>query len=224
MSGEILVYDDDFTRKVTFSTTPEGGYGWTIADTSTSGTPTYATIDDNSGLAKLLLDNTNEVQNVCLYHGDRLSFALANILRVEMIALVGGLASSASIAFGLGSARNDTLDSVATNAWFRLEGAGGGILCETDDGTRDVDDVATGLTLGTTRRRFEIDFQRGLSNVQFNVSDAYSLKPAARSQTFDMSAASSAKVQPLIQIQKTAATDVPYISIDRFRIEWKRSA
>ena len=122
--------------------------------------------------------------------------------------------------FGVASARNDTADSVGEHAWFRMEGANSTTLvyCESDDGTRDVNDISSGTTLGTTYKKFVIDFSGGKSDVKFYIDGA----PVAASQTFDMSAYSSG-LQPLIQLQKAANTNADVCTVDYVRIRSRRS-
>ena len=157
----------------------------------------------------------NEVENLCLYTGDVLPFYLNQIRYVEFLAKVGATIGSAStLAFGIGSARNDTLDSVATNAWFRMEGGTSTtlVVVETDDGTTDLDDKATGATLSTTIKQFRIDFTAGLADVRFFIDGAR----VASGTTFSMAAASSSqKVQPIIQISKTASTNTTALNIQK---------
>jgi len=93
------------------------------------------------------------------------------------------------------------------------------VYVETDDGTRDNDDVATGATLGTSYKEFVIDFTGGKSNVKFYIDGAR----VAASTTFDMSGYSSG-LQPIIQLQKAANTNVDAVSIDYVEVVCKRRA
>ena len=83
------------------------------------------------------------------------------------------------------------------------------VTAETDDGTTDRDDIATGAVLGTTYKTFRIDFTKGKSNVKFFIDEA----PVATSTVFNMSAATSS-LQPMIQIQKAANTNVNAVTLD----------
>lgn len=127
--------------------------------------------------------------------------------------------SGSTLAFGLASARNDTLDNVAANAWFRMEGANSTTLvyCESDDGVNDNDDKSSGVTLGTTPKEFVIDFTGGKSNVKFYIDGIR----VATTTTFDMSNYSSG-LQPLVQIQKAANTNVNGVVVDYVKIVAKR--
>jgi hypothetical protein len=81
----------------------------------------------------------------------------------------------------------------------------------------DNNDVSTGLTLGTTYREFVIDFTGGKSNVKFYVDGIR----VAASTTFDMSGYSSG-LQPIIQLQKAANTNVDSVVIDYISVTSKR--
>jgi galactose mutarotase-like enzyme len=127
--------------------------------------------------------------------------------------------SGSTLVFGLGSARDDTPDSVTAHAWFRMEGANSTTLvyAESDDGTRDVNDISTGVTLGTTFKRFVIDFTGGKSDVKFYIDG----QRVCASQTFDMSAYSSG-LQPIFQLQKAANTNADSFVCDYIKVECKR--
>lgn len=200
------------------------GGPWVKADTSAAGAPTV------SGLAggglRMLLASTTEVENLCVYHGDALTFDIDDIISAEFaVKTVATLDSATSIAFGLCSARNDDPDALAAHASFRLI-ANNNVLVETDDGTSDNDDVATGLTLGTGWKRFKIDFasrnttmeppsvSRGRkSNIEFYGSnDNGSLRRVASGTRFDMSNYSSG-LQPYFQLQKTSDNNTDNLDI-----------
>lgn len=210
---------DMFDRAQAFTTTP-GQNGWTIADTSSSGTPTYLCITADGGAAKLTLAATSEAENVCLYQNDVLPFDLAMLQRVDFVAQVSGVDAASVIVFGVGSARADDEDTVAVNAWFKLEGAAStsALVVETDDGTNDNNDVSTGTTLASTYKKCSIDFSQGLSDVRFFVDG----ERVAASTTFDMSAITSGQnVQLMAQVSKASGTGTPAIQIARVEAQYK---
>lgn len=216
---DFAIFEDDFFGADTFTTAGQGS-PWAIADTSSSGTPTYATVSPSAtGEVALTLASTSEVENVCLSFGDKLCFDIDNIQRFEARVKVSSMTSGTELVFGLGSARNDTQDSVANNAWFKMVGATSttALVVESDDGTNDYDDKATGATLSTTYKKFVIDFTGGKSNVKFYVDGVR----VAASTTFDMSNATSS-LQPIIQIQKAANTNVDAVTIDYVKVVCKR--
>lgn len=186
-----------------------------IADTSGSGTPTYAFVDgSSSGEIAITLASATEVENVCLYQGDILQYDIDKIREVEFRVKVGAttLDSATSLVFGLAGDRNDTTDSVAQNCWFRLVGSNS-VVIETDDGTTDNDDVATGKTLSTTFKDFKISFANGKSDIRFFIDG----EPVATSTTFSMAAYTGA-LQLLVQLQKTSDSNVDSVTIDRISI------
>jgi hypothetical protein len=200
-----------FDRAQAFTTTP-GQNGWTIADTSSSGTPTYLCATEDGGSAVLTLASTSEAENVCLYFNDVLPWDLARLQYVKFVAKVSGIDSATTLTMGVGSARNDTPDSVAALAWFRMEGSAStsAVVVETDDGTTDLDDKATGQTLSTTYKTFVIDFTQGLSDVRFFIEG----ERVAASTTFTMASVTSGQnVQPIVQIQKASGTGTPAVTI-----------
>jgi hypothetical protein len=211
-------YEDDFLGTVaTFPASADPATPWLAVDTSSSGTPVYTR---GTSVATLTLAATSEVENVCLAHGDALSFDIDDMQSVEMRVRIGAAFTTGSeLVFGVGSARNDTTDSVAANAWFKMVGASSTtqVYVESDDAVRDNDDIATGVTLGTSFKRFLIDFTGGKSNVKFYIDG----QRVAASRTFDMSGY-TAGLQPIIQLQKAANTNVDSVIIDYVKITAKR--
>lgn len=214
-----IVYDDFNGAVATFPTSADPATPWLVADTSAAGTPVYT---KGTSEATLTLAATNEVENVCLSFGDALDIDIDDIQRVEMRVKISAstFTSGSILAFGLGSARNDTLDSVAANAWFRMEGANSTTLvyCESDDGVNDNDDKSSGVTLGTTFKEFVIDFTGGKSNVKFFIDG----QRVASTTTFDMSNY-TAGLQPIVQIQKAANTNANGVVVDYVKIVAKRA-
>lgn len=212
-------FRDDFSGAVaTLPTSADPATAWLVDDTSSAGSPVYT---KGTSVATLTLAATSEIENVCLHFNDALDFDIDLIQRIEMRVKLGAstFTSGSILCFGVGSARNDTADSVDANAWFRMEGANSttAVYVETDDGVRDNNDVSTGLTLGTTYREFVIDFTGGKSNVKFYIDGIR----VAASTTFDMSGYSSG-LQPIIQLQKAANTNVDSVAIDYVAVTCKR--
>lgn len=209
---------DNFDRAQEFGTTP-GQNGWTIADTSTGGAPTYLCATEDGGAAVLTLANTNEAEIVTLYHNDVLAFDVRKISQVWWVAKVAGIDAVTTLTIGVGSARSDTADSVAANAWFRMEGSAStsALLYESDDGTTDDDDNSAGTTLAAVYKKLLIDFTQGLDKVRFFVDGALA-------GTTDMSALTAGQnVQPIVQLQKASGTGVPAVTIAQFGISYNWS-
>jgi hypothetical protein len=211
-------YDDFNGTVATLPTSADPATPWLVDDTSVTGTPTYT---KGTSVCTMTLNNDNAVVNICNHFNDALDFDIDDIQTVEMRVRIGAatFTSGSILVFGVGSARDDTADNVAANAWFRMEGANSTTLvyCETDDGTRDVNDISSGVTLGTTFKRFVIDFTGGKSNVKFYIDG----QRVAASQTFDMSAYSSG-LQPIIQLSKTANTNADSVVVDYVKITSRR--
>lgn len=188
-----------------------------------------------NGNYNLALDATDEAQKLTLSMGDILRYDIDNLLRVEFIAGITSASMTGITAlFGLASAKNATPDSVAQNAWFMVSGSLA-VVCETDDGTNDNDDVATGQTLVTTvMRRFAIDFSRdvqtvappgtskaGKGNVHFYMDDANGhLKRVASSTLFDMSNYAGG-LQLYAMIFKASGETLATLSIRDIKVEHK---
>lgn len=231
MSLQTRCYRYDFRGELAVAAAGSGaGNPWVKADTSSAGAPTVGGL--TGGGIRLALASTNEIENLCLYFGDVLSFDIDEIVRCWIIAkTIATLDSATSLAFGLASARNDAIDSIAHAALFRCIGDNN-VVVETDDGTNNNDDVATGITLGATWKRFEINFaERNTtmeppsvslgrkSNIGFYAAnDNGSLRRVASGTRFDMSNYSGG-LQPFIQLQKTADTNTDNLDILEVGVE-----
>jgi len=219
LNRRVVTKIDDFDRAQAFTTTP-GFNGWTIKDTSSAGTPTYLCTAADEGSAVLTLDNTSEAQIVTLYHNDVLMYDVRHLKQIWWIASVSGIDAVTTLVFGVGSAQNDTADTVATNAWFRMQGSASttALLVETDDATTDNDDKSAGTTLASTAKKCLIDFTYGLADVRFFVDGAR----VASGTTFDMSAlAAGLNVQPFVQLQKASGTGTPAVSLLQYGIQFE---
>lgn len=212
------VFYDDFNGAVaTLPTSADPATAWLVDDTSVTGTPTYT---KGTSVLTMTLNNDNAVVNICAHFNDALDFDIDLIQSIEMrVRLTAAFTSGSELVFGVGSARNDTTDSVAANAWFKMVGANSttAVYLETDDGVRDIDDINSGATLGTSFKRFVIDFTGGKSDVKFYIDG----QRVGASQVFNMSGY-SAGLQPIIQLQKAANTNADSVVIDYVKVTCKR--
>lgn len=209
---------DNFNRAQVFSTTP-GHNGWTIKDTSSSGSPTYLCATDDGGSAVLTLAATNEEEIVTLYQNNVLPYDVRMISQAWWVAKVSGVDSVTTLVAGLGAAQDDTEDNVTVNAWFRMQGSAStsNLLAETDDATTDSDDKSTGTTLASTYKKLLLDFSQGISNVRFFVDGALV-------RTLSMaSLAAGQNVQPFIQLHKASGTGTPAVTVAQFGITYQKS-
>lgn len=194
--------------------------------------PTCASV--SGGPMELALTSASQAQIVTFYMGDILPFDIDDLIRVSFLAKISDeLDASVNAVLGLAGAQNDDPDAVAANAWFKLGGSNS-LLCESDDGTTDNDDKATGLTLGASYKRLAIDFSEGIhsqsppsqslggkSNVIFSAGNSNgSLRRVAHNTRFDMSGYSS-NLQLFAQIQKASGTAVGTLSILEAEVEYK---
>lgn len=204
---------------------------WAKTVTAAGGSPT---VKNTNGALELTMDDTDEVQNLCVNFGDELSYDIRDIIKVEFLArFSASFASQVSAAFGLSSARNDAIDSITELAAFRVH-EDNAVHAETDDGTTDLDDKDTGLTALTEWQNFVIDFARGVktnsgvasvggrANIQFLMDNADRLlRRVCDNTVFDMSQYSG-QLQPFFQIQKTSSTAVGSMYIKEICVHHRR--
>lgn len=220
ITRELVVKKDRFDRAQAFTTTPAGEFGWTIKDTSAAGTPTYLCATEDGGKAVLTLAATSEAEIVTLYQNDVLPYDLALIQAVSFTVKVADIDAVTTLVFGVAAAQNDTADSVTVHAWFRMEGSAStsNIVVESDDGTTDNDDKATGTTLSSTYKKCTIDFSNGLSDIRFFIDGAR----VAASTTFSLAAITAGQnVQLFTQLQKASGTGTPAVHISNIEIQYK---
>jgi hypothetical protein len=205
---------------------------WAKADTSAAGAPTVQS--GNSGAMELTLAADNEAENICFYMGDVLPYDIDDIVRFSVLAaLSASLPAAVSAAFGMTGARNDTIDSIAQHLLFRAIG-NNTIVAESDDGTTDKDDIATGETLSTTPKRFEWDLSEGMlaqsppslslgakADCRAFISNSNGLKRRVADGTRFRMDAYTGGLQFFAQLQKTAAASVGTLYIYEFEIEYR---
>jgi hypothetical protein len=221
----------DFRGELALAAAGSGaGNPFVRAVTAAAGSPTIGGLA--GGGLRLAFSSNTEVQNLCVFMGNVLPFDIDEIVSFEIIAkTTASVVATTQLAFGLCSARNDAIDSLAAHASFRCIG-NNSVLVETDDGTNDNDDVATGLTLGATWKRFRMDFasrnttieppsvSRGRkSNIEFyGANDLGALRRVASGTRFDMSNYSDG-LQIYAQLQKTSNNNVNNLDILEATIE-----
>jgi len=189
---------------------------WAINDTSSAGTPTHVPVD-GSHVIFITLAADDEAE-VCGYDfNDVLEFDIDNgpimIAKIKTTAIT----TNEGVVVGLGAAWNDTLDSNVAHAWFRLV-ASMALVVETDDGTNDNDDVATGVTMvAATYTWLKIDITDS-SDVRFYTgSDGLAWTRVAASTTFDMSNYTDG-LQPMFAVVKASGITQPTLTVDKIQV------
>lgn len=199
------------------------GRPWVYTETGVSTNPTGDFVSGvGDGVFRLLHSADSEAQTMRVDWGDTLMINMSKKPRIEVRAKIdfagANFSADQRAVLGLASAYNATLDNIATNAWFRVEGANLNILIESDDGTLDDDDNDTTLDLvDNAWTIFEIDCS-DLDNVTFRVNGTQV------AQRLDMGAlTANTWVQPVIAIQRDAGTEAEKLDIDYCRITWERT-
>lgn len=178
--------------------------------------------DIATGVWRLHIHATNEAEDAVLYWGDQTSVCVLNDVQFEAVVDMATLPTTGVVAvFGMAGDHNLDKDTVAESAWFRMD-ASGVIKVETDDGTTNTDDTATGITaVAGTANVFRIDFS-DLSDVKFYIDGAR----VAGATTHDISALTTTTglMQPYFSLDKASGTGVADMDIDAVRIWGIRSS
>lgn len=200
---------------------------WYVHDTSSGGTPTKAvSADYDCGAYSLAFDNTNEAQvlNLCWNDEQNIDPTSHPIVTARVRFPTAIPTATDMFAFGLASARNDTLNTVASNAWFRVEGGASALLVETDNGTTDTDDKDTGIDVAAdTWYELRVDAS-DYTAVKFYyrtaLTDAWTdITPSG--QTFALHATTG--LQPYLQFQKASGTGTNGVLVDYVDVIFRRS-
>jgi len=232
MSQEILVDDYTFNGVMlppAAASVLAGPFASKI--TKTAGSPSVSGVS-GGGIA-LALDNTNEAQNVCLYQGDVLPYSIDSLVQVDIWAtLTASLAAAVSGAFGLATARNDAIDSIAERALFQFSG-NNNINIDAADGVNSFTGKATGLTLAATMAKFTMSFKEGIqtlagalskggkANTIFSMENSRGqLRRVVPNVQVDLSNYTG-NLQLFAQIQKTANAAVGTLKIRRMRVFYR---
>lgn len=226
------VFEDDFLgTKFQKSIAGENTTApWATVETDINLAPALVASEPN-GVIQLTLDSDDITQQAAVYFGDQLCFSMKYgliweaRLTLHVLPAAGGGEDSRAI-FGLASATNATMDSIATNAWFRVEAAANtALLWETDDGNTDDDDNAAGVTLvADTYHIYRIDCRDLVNGVKFYVDNVL---VGASADFLTNLTDSEAKVQPYFCMTKTKAaanTAVGTMYVDYCKVWMNRSA
>ncbi len=185
----------------------------TILDTSISGAPTYGYVA-SSASGELAVDMAAdvEIENLCLYQGDVLTYDIDDLMDVSWKVKMNQATPDAATMFsiGLAGSRNAAIDSIAQSVLFRLVGASAAVTVETDDGTKETSLVATGKTLAAAYKTLTISFAAGKADVRFFIDG----EPVATGTKFSM-ATYTGSLQVFAQIQKTADSNTDGFTVDR---------
>lgn len=195
--------------------------GYQLPESESGSTGTWATVEVGEGAVahasdehavSCALTTTDEAQDATLYMGDELQFDIDKLLRVEFRAKVTTPGTGVKIVAGMAGNHNLDKDTIAQSAWFAWDGSLA-TVAETDDGTNNNDDVATGVTLTTaTYADFMIDFSDS-SDVRFYINGSR----VASGTTFDMSNYTG-NLQPYVSCDKASGAVGGAIVADTFHI------
>ena len=186
---------------------------WEVVDVNDASEALLA--DTATGIFTLNLAATDEAEDAVLYFGDQTVLNALDDLNFECkLAVHTTPGTGVAAVWGLAGDHNLDKDTIAVNAWFRLQ-AGLDLLVETDDVTTNDDDNDTTINLVEDAFHvYRIDMS-DLSDVKFYVDGVRQLGTSA----FDMSALTGATgttglMQPYFSLDKASGTGLGSLYID----------
>ena len=185
-------------------------------------------VDQPNGIFRLTITNGGAAEDAALYHGDNRTFDIAKGLifetKIDVSTLLTGAGTVEGVIGMCGDHHVDN-DTIAESAWFKLDGVGTAIACETDDtaAANENDDITTGVyAVAGTPNIYRIDFT-DLRDVKFFIDGVR----VASGTTFDMSTLTTAGggsiLQPYIELDCAADASLGVFDIDYVKIWSNRS-
>jgi hypothetical protein len=189
----------------------------------TTGTPGAVTAE---GLYfKIPIAATSEAEANGVYQLDLGPYRCCDILQVTFAAAFSASSTHVEAVFGLVPTANDAKASMNGILW--VVAADGTVTLQAKDGsTKSQLAVATGVTLSTTPKEFNLDFRTGVVVADPRASGSYGgyraiqasasdgnglLQPVARSTILDLLALETTRLQLIAQIIKSSSTDTGYL-------------
>jgi hypothetical protein len=215
VSGTLPNAVDNPVLRIQVRRLPEKLNGFKLFGAAPTGV--YPVNNSVNGEAKIIMNATSEANYGGFRYGGNLQIPASRGPILTCRLKVSGVAASTRFIWGLASGINSTMDNVASHAWFRLEGDSLALVAETDDGTTDNDDQATGITLvADTYALFKIDLASKAGYARFSVNGVQVAELAC-------SALTVANVwEPLFFHQKDSGTSALSMTVDMYEPVWKR--
>ena len=189
---------------------------WNLQDTSSAGAPTSAGVNAIDGLWSLKLASTNEAETYGINFGDLLNYSPHGLVVKFGFTVAAALSTSRRIIIGMGSAHNDTLDNIASNAWFKID-ADANLVVESDDGTTDNDDKDTTIDL-TAGQLIHCRIEILSPTAVYFFAGTGSTSIPKRVQAGTTFSVSTSLLQPMAIVQKDSGTTQDDLRIDYFGV------
>jgi len=219
--SDLIVFEDDFIGLDGALLKETGSLGiW--EDVDVAGASVAPVSNENGGAMKLDIEATSEAQDAVLYLGDQLNFDIDKLQYMEMRVKIVTPGTGTVFVWGLAGNHNLDKDTIAQNAWFRVDAALA-VDVESDDGTNNNDNKTTAITLTTdVYAWFKIDISDPAS-VKFYIrtEGATTYTQVAAATTFDMSNY-TAGLQPYFSGDKATGTGTGSLTIDKVKLVGER--
>lgn len=136
---------------------------WT---TAVNGSGSVSLTGNSTAGAAMVVSDLND--RAFMHFNGRLCFDIDDILAVESLIRISQWDDTSEGFVGLCSGFNTDPDAIAESAWFKIAGGATGrnLVIETDDGTTNNDDIATGIVVpNDTWMRLRMDFANGIQSI-----------------------------------------------------------
>ena len=193
---------------------------------------------DLSGQGPVVLSIAASADRSYLHFGDNLVFPIDDLIRVSYLYKVSSWNANAELLLGVASAFNADPDAIVDGCWIKILGATAAVVVETDDGTTNTDDLATGVTVTEdVWNKVVFDFHSGIQSISppskskggkasIGVIHSNSLGYMDHldfSQHLDMSAYSG-NLQLLFGGRQLSGSGTTTLSVQEIQVEFKQVA
>lgn len=212
--NDYLNFFDDFLGDYPANTTAMTANGWSKVETNGSG---VTSSDQANGVLTFAFDAVAEAATAVLYMINN-PFDIDDAPIVDFRLAIYDIGDDAALDINFGIA-NDThatdADVITESAFFHLDGTSLALVLESDDGTEEQGDVATGVTLvDDTFYDFRVDMTDKTSvTFWYKAVTAVAWTQLAAATTFNMENATST-LTPMVHVEKTSNDTLADVRLD----------
>jgi hypothetical protein len=212
--NDYLSFFDDFIGDYSANATAFTANGWSKVETNGSG---VTSVDVANGVLSLAFDAVAEAATSALYMANN-PFDIDDGPIVDFRLAIFDIGDTADVDINFGIANDshaDDADSITESCFFHLDGTDLSLLLESDDGSAEQGDIATGVTLvDDVFYDFRVDMTDKASvTFWYKAVTAVAWTQLASGTTFVMSNATGT-LTPIIHVEKTSNDTTADVRVD----------